>query len=113
MPRRRQDRIDIISSATNTQYAFPFKGWVDTKNGARALCKRSSPGLPRALLRKGQLICGRSRAPLSRPGLDHFINRDGGTGPTTDLVDYRVTTYVSGGLQRFAMGSRRRLRARG
>lgn len=54
------DSIDVVSSATNTQYSFPFKGWIDDKNG-----------------------------------LDHFINRDGGAGPTTDLVDYKVTTYTS------------------
>ncbi|PNH12713.1 Lipoxygenase y domain-containing protein 1 [Tetrabaena socialis] len=54
------DTIDVVSSATNTQYAFPFRGWIDDKNG-----------------------------------LDHTINRDGLDGPTTDLVEYRVTTYTS------------------
>ncbi len=54
------EKIDIVSSATNQQYSFPFKGWIDDKHG-----------------------------------LDHFINRDGGAGPTTELVDYRITTYTS------------------
>lgn len=54
------ERIDVVSSATNTQYAFPFGQWVDAKNG-----------------------------------LEHFINVDGGAGPTTDLVDYRVAVYTS------------------
>ncbi|GLC44364.1 hypothetical protein PLESTF_000049800 [Pleodorina starrii] len=54
------DVIDVVSSATNTQYSFPFRGWIDEKNG-----------------------------------LDHTINRDGGSGPSTDLVEYRITTYTS------------------
>ncbi|KAG2450199.1 hypothetical protein HYH02_000301 [Chlamydomonas schloesseri] len=54
------EKIDIVSSATNQQYSFPFKGWIDDKHG-----------------------------------LDHFINRDGGAGPTTELIDYRITTYTS------------------
>ncbi|KAG2499991.1 hypothetical protein HYH03_002273 [Edaphochlamys debaryana] len=54
------DKIDVMSSATGNQYSFPFRGWVDEKNG-----------------------------------LDHYINRDGGTGPTTDLVDYKVSVYTS------------------
>ncbi len=54
------DRIDVVSSATNAQYGFPFRGWVDDKHG-----------------------------------LEHFINRDGGAGPTTDLVDYRISVYTS------------------
>ncbi|GFR41097.1 hypothetical protein Agub_g1741 [Astrephomene gubernaculifera] len=54
------EQVDVVSSATNTQYSFPFRGWLDDKNG-----------------------------------LDHVINRDGGAGPTTDLVEYRVTTFTS------------------
>ncbi|KXZ56858.1 hypothetical protein GPECTOR_1g774 [Gonium pectorale] len=54
------DKIDVVSSATNTQYSFPFRDWIDEKHG-----------------------------------LDHTINVDGGTGPTTDLVEYRVSTYTS------------------